>query len=135
MYRLLYISTARGTITPVMLATILQVSRRNNAAVGVTGLLIAGGTRFLQALEGEEAAVTATVERIRRDDRHFGIAILSGGVVSERAFPQWAMGHQVGGDIAPGTTLADTIAALTSPIQDPTLRAYFTGFAELHAAA
>lgn len=63
----LYISTARQPITPSILADILRASRRNNAPVAVTGLLIVGGRRFLQALEGPEAAVEATYERIARD--------------------------------------------------------------------
>ncbi|TPG12490.1 BLUF domain-containing protein [Sphingomonas oligophenolica] len=135
MYRLLYISTARQIITTTQLGAILSVSRRNNAAVGVTGLLVAGGKRFLQALEGEEEAVRTVVERIRLDPRHIGIATLASGPITERAFPNWSMGHQAGGDVLPGTSIANVLAALIAPIEDPSLRAYFTGFAELHAAA
>jgi hypothetical protein len=39
---------------------------------------------------------------------------------------------------APGggaTSPAATIAALIAPIEDPTLRGYFTGFADLHLSA
>ncbi|MDQ2893950.1 MAG: BLUF domain-containing protein [Pseudomonadota bacterium] len=135
MFRFLYISTAREVITTTQLGAILSISRRNNAAAGVTGLLVAGGRRFLQALEGEEEAVTTVVERIRDDPRHLGIATLASGPIAERAFPSWSMGHQVGGDVLPGTSIANVIGALIAPIEDPLLRAYFSGFAELHAAA
>ena len=134
MYRLLYVSTARKVITSADLGGILSISRRNNAAVGVTGLLVAGGRRFLQALEGEEAAVLATVNRIRDDPRHFAIATLSSGPITQRAFPNWSMGHQEGGNVTGATSVANAVAALIAPIDDPSLRAYFGGFAELHAA-
>jgi hypothetical protein len=135
MYRLLYVSTARQPITTSQLGAILGISRRNNARAGVTGLLVAGGNRFLQALEGQEAAVCETVERIRHDDRHFAVAVLSSGHVDERAFPNWSMGHQAGGDVPEGASLANAVSALIAPIDDVTLKGYFTGFAELHAAA
>ena len=135
MYRLLYISTARAPISALELSAILNVSRRNNDRAGVTGLLVSGGRRFLQALEGDEAAVRTTVERIRLDPRHAGIVLLSQGQVATRAFPRWSMGHQPGGAVIGDTSMAATIAALIKPIADPSLRAYFTGFAELHAAA
>ncbi|MDE0879610.1 MAG: BLUF domain-containing protein [Sphingomonas bacterium] len=135
MLRLLYISTSRAPIRQPLLESILATSHRNNSKVGITGLLIAGGTRFLQALEGEPDALDATADRIRNDDRHFAMTVLSKTEITQRAFPQWSMGYQMGGDVAVGTTLSEAVTALTAPIADATLRAYFTGFAELHAAA
>ena len=57
MHRLLYISTARSPLPKAELETLLRISRRNNVAVGVTGLLIVGGRRFLQALEIDRKSV------------------------------------------------------------------------------
>ncbi len=67
MIRLIYISTARSELSTVELEGILRISRRNNAAVGVTGLLIVGGRRFLQALEGPADAVVQTYDRIKAE--------------------------------------------------------------------
>ena len=135
MIRLLYISTSRETITPEMLADILRVSRRNNGAAGITGLLIVGGRRFLQALEGPENAVRTAYERIARDPRHFAVVQLACDTVDERQFAGWAMGSQAGGRAGATASVSATVAALIAPIADPSLRGYFSGFAERQAAA
>ena len=133
MQRLLYISTARGGVTQPLIDDILRASRRNNAAAAVTGLLIAGGNRFLQVLEGGDLAVSQTFERIQRDPRHFAMVQLSKQAITERSFGNWSMGFARGGGAGTGpASTAATIAALIAPIEDPTLRGYFTGFAELH---
>lgn len=135
MRRLLYISTARTPITPAELDRILRVSRSNNSVCGVTGLLVAGGRRFLQALEGREDAVRATFERIRADPRHFAAVVLADQAIVERSFASWSMGYQPGAPLIGERAVADDIAALVAPIADPTLRGYFGGFAERQAAA
>lgn len=127
MYRLLYISSARGVVTGAQLEDILRTSRRNNAADGITGLLVTGGPRFLQALEGERDRVERTYARIAADQRHCALVRLASGKVAARTFNGWAMGHAAGGE---GRTVADLAAA----IPDPTLRAYFEGFVGVHAA-
>ena len=135
MIRLLYISTAREAVSPDMLADILRTSRHNNAAVGVSGLLIVGGRRFLQALEGPEAAVRATYDRIARDPRHFAIVKLGCEQIADRQFAHWAMGAQAGGRSGGAATVSEALAALIAPITDPSLRGYFAGFADRQAAA
>lgn len=128
MHRLLYISSSRTPITERDVDAILRVSRRNNAADRITGLLVTGGRRFLQVLEGEADTVARTYARIAADPRHTGLVKLASADVAERMFADWAMGHVAGDDGA-------TVARLTAPITDPTLRAYFDGFTDLHAAA
>ena len=135
MIRLLYISTARQQPTADQLADILRASRRNNAAVDVTGLLIVGGRRFLQALEGPEDAVQATYDRIARDPRHFAVVQLARETVTKRQFADWSMGAQAGGRPGTAASIDQAVATLIAPITDPSLRGYFTGFAERRAAA
>ena len=135
MHRLLYISTARQPMTAPELETLLKLSRRNNAAVAITGLLVVGGRRFLQALEGPEDAVRATYERIARDPRHYAVVKLADSPIAERSFTGWSMGFQPGATLTGTSAIADEVAALVAPIADPVLRGYFTGFAERRAAA
>lgn len=135
MIRLLYISTARRPLTAEQLADILRTSRRNNARVDVGGLLIVGGRRFLQALEGPEAAVMATFQRINADPRHFAVVQLMREEITERQFAQWAMGAQAGGRPGDNASISQAVASLIAPIKDPSLRGYFTGFVERQAAA
>jgi hypothetical protein len=136
MQRLLYISTARSTLPPRELEAILRVSRRNNAAVGVTGLLVAGGRRFLQMLEGPDQAVSNVFDRIQRDPRHFALVTLSARQIETRLTPDWAMGFQDASNAA-GTAGAfpEIVAKLVENVPDPAIRAEFTQFAVRHAAA
>lgn len=66
-------------------------SVENNGVAGVTGALLFSDMYFLQALEGEEAAVRATVARILGDDRHRKVAIIAEDTVSDRRFGPWTM--------------------------------------------
>ena len=134
MIRLIYISTARSELSTVELEGILRISRRNNAAVGVTGLLIVGGRRFLQALEGPADAVVQTYDRIKADARHFATVTLGNQPIAQRDFPGWAMGHQHSKPLRGDGSVAADVAALIAPIADPTMHAYFAEFAKKHAA-
>lgn len=136
MQRLLYISTTRAPLDGIALDGILRISRRNNAAVGVTGLLVVGGRRFLQALEGPNDAVAQVYDRIARDPRHFAIVRLSTKEVETRLFGDWAMGCRKAGFAGETSgTLQDIVARLVAPIDDVSIRAEFTDFATLHSAA
>ena len=135
MLQIVYISTARQPKTEEALEDILAVSRRNNGRHGVTGLLLAGGRRFLQALEGPSDAVLSTYGRICADGRHGAIVQLGCRNVEARQFGEWSMAFQAGGAAGIGTDLRSAVARLTGDLDDANLRAQFQGFAELHARA
>jgi hypothetical protein len=135
MFQLVYISTSREPIGPAMLEQILAASRRNNARHGVTGLLVAGERRFLQALEGPEQAVLDTYARIRTDKRHHALVLLTGRSVDVRAFGDWSMAHEQGDEAQNQPDLRATVDALTANLSDKSLRAHFLGFAELQGRA
>jgi hypothetical protein len=130
-FQLVYISTAREPISETMLESILEASRRNNTRNGITGLLVAGGRRFLQALEGPEQAVLEAFARIKADPRHHAFVLLTGRSVEKRTFGEWAMAFERGDD-ADEAGLHATVDALTESLDDKSLRAQFLGFAELH---
>lgn len=136
MQRLIYISSTRHPFPIAELDAILKTSRQNNAADGVTGLLVAGGRRFLQVLEGEEQTVERVFDRIQQDPRHHAVVVLSRKPIDAPSFGAWAMGYCSGGVASGGgTSLPETVAELLEPITDPTVRGYFEGFAQVHAAA
>jgi Sensors of blue-light using FAD len=64
----------------------------SNTRHGVTGFLAFTLNHFLQALEGEKAAVMATYERIARDPRHKDIEMFGVEPCEERLFERWSMG-------------------------------------------
>lgn len=134
MLQIVYISTARTPLSEAELQSVLAISRRNNEAAGISGLLISGGRRFLQALEGPEEAVAAAFDRIEADPRHFAVVVLSKKHVETREFGDWAMGFEAGGTGGAGD-LKGIVEALIAPLQDKNLRAQFIGFAEINARA
>lgn len=125
MLQLTYISSARPG-DPVDVEAILRVSRRNNAAGGITGLLLYDGRRFLQALEGEAAAVESAFDRIRADPRHRAVVILSRREVVVREFGEWAMASH-----AAGAGLVDAVDSLTTAVPDANTRELFRSFARI----
>lgn len=74
---------------------ILETSTRNNSANGITGVLIATKSHFLQVLEGEFEPLNETFERISRDPRHDKIQLISFAEIEQRRFGEWAM-HGIG---------------------------------------
>ena len=91
--RLIYISSATGSFGQVQLDQILARSRTNNAARGLTGMLLFHDGCFFQVLEGDADSVERTFATISRDARHGGVIILESRVITERGFPQWSMGY------------------------------------------
>jgi len=73
--------------------TILEQSRRRNAAASVTGLLVFDTHHFLQCLEGGREEVTDTYHRIAVDPRHHDVTLMCVSDIDERYFPDWSMGY------------------------------------------
>ena len=89
-YQLIYCSRV-AAVSPVELASILAVSRANNARDGLSGALLYNRGLFAQVLEGPLAAVERTFERIQCDARHDDVVVLQFGEVGQRAFSDWLM--------------------------------------------
>lgn len=131
MYQLTYISTARPGLIDADIDAILASSRRHNNRNGVTGILVYDGKRFLQALEGERAAVEATYDRIKADPRHRATVQLSLRIVDKREFGRWEMAAHRSSYVATGGTIADDVGALVADVPDANTRALFSSFARL----
>lgn len=94
-YRLLYVSTADARLTAEGLDAILHAAQINNAANGLTGLLVYTGSQFMQLLEGSKDAVEAVFAAICSDPRHHSVARLIAEPAQERSCPNWAMALRV----------------------------------------
>ncbi|NKX43547.1 BLUF domain-containing protein [Roseibacterium sp. KMU-115] len=90
--QLIYTSRPFG-FDEASLAGVLLDARRCNSRDGITGALICRHDIYLQLLEGRPSAVRAAFARIRRDDRHVEVRLLSSEPVAVRLFPDWAMLH------------------------------------------
>ena len=94
MRQLLYVSNTAHNISVGELDDILTASRRNNAMLGITGLLLFIDGGFLQILEGEERAVRELYTRVATDSRHINPHLMLDREVPVRAFPEWSMGFE-----------------------------------------
>jgi len=99
-YFLVYASTATEDFGERRLVELLEQSRKTNASLGITGLLLYSpgngidkGT-FVQVLEGPRPEVQALYVKISRDRRHRDCTILQEGVVFQRRFAEWTMGFR-----------------------------------------
>lgn len=100
MLQIVYASSTPHLLSQDDLVDILRVSRENNTAAGVSGVLLYADGNFMQVLEGPAEAVTATYERVKRDPRHRQVLTLLRGEVEERMFSDWSMGFLRLGDLA-----------------------------------
>ncbi len=90
-----YSSRATEDFSDSDLVELLTLSRRNNIRLGLTGVLLYRGGRFLQYLEGPEQAVAERIEIIAADTRHDDFQIrfrgsvggLAGGVLGTALRP------------------------------------------------
>ena len=96
-YRIVYVSRCAlrpGRFgSPEAISDILTSSRRNNAAIGITGALAFNGEYFAQVLEGERDVVVDLMQRVERDARHSDVLVVDEGWVKQRDFGGWAMAY------------------------------------------
>lgn len=91
-YFLVYASVpAELAVDPAELLRLLEVSRRNNRRLDVTGMLLYKEGLFLQMLEGEESVVKQLYTKISLDARHHSLAVVVDGRTDRRLFSDWSM--------------------------------------------
>ncbi len=88
---IVYVSSGVRQFEKQGVIDILQVSRRNNTRLGITGILVYQDGNFMQVLEGTEQDLSELMRSIERDDRHRGVIVLLKKAITERQFPQWSM--------------------------------------------
>ncbi|KTR10776.1 hypothetical protein NS330_13075 [Curtobacterium citreum] len=76
------------------LAELLRESRLRNEALGVSGLLVAKGGRFMQLLEGPAWSVDDRFAAISRDRRHDEVKSLIREDIARRRFDGWSMAYR-----------------------------------------
>jgi hypothetical protein len=89
--RCLYASRPLAPLSSAFVDTILEQSRKNNPALGITGLLCVSSDLFIQVIEGGRDEVCDLFNAIVRDDRHQEVRILIYEEIPERQFGNWTM--------------------------------------------
>jgi len=93
LFQLMYISSGARSYGDQVLEDILATSRRKNAQLDISGLLLYLDGNFLQVLEGREADVRQLYTTIGKDTRHRGLMVLHAEPAVGRAFADWSMGY------------------------------------------
>lgn len=82
---------AAGVTDDDVVDSIVLPSIAKNRTLGITGCMWFSPERFLQVLEGEEAAVRGLFDTIRVDDRHADVDVLASGPIAIRNFERFSM--------------------------------------------
>jgi len=93
LFQVIYESQASRPFSEADVEALLTSSRASNTRKGITGILLYRHGTFTQVLEGEETAVRALLEKIRRDPRHRNFSIRLEQVIENRSFPNWSMAY------------------------------------------
>ncbi|MDX1452285.1 MAG: BLUF domain-containing protein [Oleiphilaceae bacterium] len=91
LYQLVYVSKATKAFSSAELIDLLEVAKRNNSHVDITGNLIFNGGRFLQVLEGDQDKVKRLFDEIAQDPRHESVKLIYFEPAERRAFSRWSM--------------------------------------------
>lgn len=91
LFNITYLSSAIPEFDKDELLQVLEESKVRNEAAGISGILVYRDGNILQVLEGEEASVQATYQRIANDPRHVGILPIIREPIPERQFDEWSM--------------------------------------------
>nr|CRH05266.1 Putative BLUF domain protein [Candidatus Magnetococcus massalia] len=90
--RLAYVSQVKS-LDHKTLHEILQVSRRHNQELQITGALFYHNALFFQLLEGPQGRVEKLFDTISADTRHENCQRLLLEPIEDRSFGNWYMGH------------------------------------------
>lgn len=100
--RLVYRSRSALKGTPeeclAQVSGILRASRANNAAAGLSGVLLFDGISFLQVVEGPIASIERLYEAIACDRRHEEIDLVDLIGIEAREYQHWSMAFLDGTD-------------------------------------
>lgn len=92
MKRIKYISRFSKAHSSDDIKKLADSAVENNKRDGITGIFMVSGDLFFQIIEGPEAEVDQLMERIKNDDRHKDMLVLSVDEnIKKRIFPDWSM--------------------------------------------
>jgi hypothetical protein len=91
--RLAYVSYPAADLPPTEVSRIIQVSRANNLAAGITGVLVYTGIDFAQLIEGRPEAVEALWRKLQADPRHHDLVAFIDESTDRGWFDTWRMGY------------------------------------------
>lgn len=121
---IVYVSSATELLSSDAFQELLSVSRRNNAAVGIGGILLYWDGNFLQYIEGPDDQLDLLMSKVAQDPRHNGLIVLERENIESRAFPDWTMAFErmKGTDDGQSDYLSDGLLRAAPESLSPTAR-------------
>ena len=129
MLQIAYFSTAATPQTAEAVHEILVTARLNNRRDGISGLLVAGGNRYLQVIEGPRPETRRLYGSICADRRHIGLSTLLTRPITRRSFEGWSMAYRREPALGHFDTFPEIVRFLTDQVQDSQLRWQIRDFA------
>ena len=129
MHQLIYLSQATRPLSAKSLRSLVEQAQQANARQYLTGALVYSNKRFIQLLEGEQAALEQAYARIRQDPRHQHLCKVAHHVIAARRFTEWPLAFR---SLSPAqfTHLAGYLAPTKSRPHFPVYGADATFFVE-----
>jgi hypothetical protein len=94
MHYLIYLSQATRPLSAKALTCLVDQARPANARQHLSGALVYSNKRFIQLLEGEQAALEAAYARISRDPRHQHLCKVAHYPIAARQFADCPLAFQ-----------------------------------------
>ena len=129
MFQIAYFSTASTPQDAKTVQDILVSSRINNRRDDITGLLVAGGNRYLQVIEGPRQATDKLYATIRADERHLTVTTLLERTIPKRCFDGWSLAFRREPEIGQFASFPEMVRFLTLNVPDIALRNQIRMFA------
>lgn len=132
MRRIIYESIASAGMDRAELFRLVYHARIANDRKGLSGFLLFVDQRFLQVLEGEDWALMATLEQIRRDVRHSDVRVIDERSIPAAAFGAWRMHCFAGEDItsALGKMASEASGRVPEEVEDAVRDFFGSGHAK-----
>ena len=93
MFNIVYKSLAPPNFSLKEIRELLDSARIFNDSCEITGCLIYFSGLFIQYLEGDQDRVLNLFEKIKKDDRHSEVSLLSSSIIYTREFDTWSMAY------------------------------------------
>lgn len=88
-----YASRANPDVSAKDFNEILQQAQVNNAANGITGMLIFNKNYFLQTIEGPRAQINRLLYALVADQRHHDLQVIETHELAHREWAKWSMNY------------------------------------------
>ncbi|MFZ2553845.1 BLUF domain-containing protein [Psychrobacter sp. BF1] len=88
-----YASRANSDVSANDFNEILKQAQRNNAANGITGMLIFNKDYFLQTIEGPRAQINRLLYSLIADQRHHDLQLIETRELKHRLWAKWSMNY------------------------------------------